>query len=156
MERGPTTQDAAHLAAFDACRERLDAVTYRAETSRRFAAALRLDILEILKELWPLDRRVADADYHSIVRLDIERMPSDLLHAVSDRLFRLAGLSANEDAVRSGAAELVAGWLCCRWLELNGPTAHRPQIEREKLAHSRYICDLLHQRSDAHRTLNMK
>ena len=129
--------------ALTGCRRNKSWIQSWAEEDHVRIAALRVNMLRLLRELWPMSGDITLANHVAVASTDLEKIPDDLLDELSATLAKQARLLSGSDAAASGAHDIMAGWLTCRWLEMRLPTLQRNSAKRLKADYERYIRDLV-------------
>ena len=104
-----------------------------------YASEFRISAIEILDELWPADDGMEMDTYLTLVSRDVDSMPVDLLEDLSAALMNHAKSRRASDPPTCGAANLIAGWLKVRCVEMRSEGTMRAQAMRLKVDHTSLI-----------------
>lgn len=107
-------------ATLNSCAHVLLRVAHRANASPDYAHKLGEALIRWMNEIWPPDQPYSRSRYLIVVGMDLDRIPDDLLEALSQRLFRSKEEHGDPGGISGRAAGLIACWLRTRLLELRG------------------------------------
>ncbi len=100
------------------CEDTLRILNFRLNKDSEFRSSFRIDVVNLLNELWPADDVADNMRYVRLISNDIEKMPHDLLDKLSDCLSRQARSILDSGSSKRCAAKLIAGWLNTKAIEI--------------------------------------
>ena len=131
-------------ATLTSCEHVLVRVTSRVNTSNTYAEELSDAIVRWMHEVWPPDQKYSMSRYMVVVAMDIDRMPDDLLDAISQRLLGMrGGREGAPGGIMGRAAGLLACWMRARLLEIRGHVSLRPKAALVKRDYELFFTQLL-------------
>lgn len=133
-------------ATLTSCEHVLVRVTSRVNTSNTYAEELSDAVVRWMHEVWPPDQKYSMSRYMVVVAMDVDRMPDDLLDAISQRLLGMRGdREGDPGGIMGRAAGLLACWMRARLLEIRGHISLRPKAALVKREYELFFTQLLAQ-----------